>query len=81
MSKVVREHMLRSIFKPKERHMKTTLIALCAAMMIAPAVQAAEPAMSAPTAPADGVIRVKSLYSVDETVERLKADIAAKGIK
>ena len=29
----------------------------------------------------DGVIRVKSAYGVDETVSRLKADIAAKGIK
>ncbi len=28
-----------------------------------------------------GVLRVKSAYSVDETVARLKADIAAKGIK
>jgi uncharacterized protein (DUF302 family) len=35
----------------------------------------------ATTAPAQGVLRVKSLYSVDETVERLKADIAAKSIK
>jgi uncharacterized protein (DUF302 family) len=61
--------------------MKKTLIALCAAMMTAPAVQAAPPAPAAPTAPAEGVIRVKSNYGVDETVERLKADIAAKGIK
>lgn len=29
----------------------------------------------------DGVLRVKSAYSVDETISRLKADIAAKGIK
>src|SRR5438876_143739 len=29
----------------------------------------------------DGVIRVKSAYGVAETVARLKADIAAKGIK
>jgi uncharacterized protein (DUF302 family) len=28
----------------------------------------------------DGVVRVKSAYGVDETIERLKADIAAKGI-
>jgi uncharacterized protein (DUF302 family) len=64
--------------------MKKTLIALFAAtMQIAPMAQAAPPApsMLAPTAPAQGVLRVKSLYGVDETVERLKADIAAKGIK
>ncbi|HEY2837109.1 MAG TPA: DUF302 domain-containing protein [Rhizomicrobium sp.] len=29
----------------------------------------------------DGVLRVKSAYGVDETIARLKADIAAKGIK
>jgi uncharacterized protein (DUF302 family) len=32
-------------------------------------------------APAAGVIRVQSAYGFDETVTRLKADIAAKGIK
>jgi uncharacterized protein (DUF302 family) len=62
--------------------MTKTLIALCAAtMFIAPAVQAAPSTTLAPTAPAKGVLRVKSLYSLDETIERLKADIAAKGIK
>jgi uncharacterized protein (DUF302 family) len=29
----------------------------------------------------DGVVRVKSAYPVDETIARLKADIAAKGIR
>lgn len=28
----------------------------------------------------DGVVRVRSAYSVDETIARIKADIAAKGI-
>lgn len=32
-------------------------------------------------APANGVIRVKSAYPFAETIARLKADIAAKGIK
>lgn len=31
-------------------------------------------------APEDGIVRVKSAYGVDETISRLKADIAAKGI-
>lgn len=30
--------------------------------------------------PNDGIVRVKSVYPVPETIERLKADIAAKGI-
>ena len=29
----------------------------------------------------DGIVKVKSAYSVAETIDRLKADIAAKGIK
>lgn len=62
--------------------MKKTLIALCAVtLFIAPAVLAAPPMTLTPTAPAKGVLRVNSLYSLDETVERLKADIAAKNIK
>jgi uncharacterized protein (DUF302 family) len=32
------------------------------------------------TAAEDGVVRVKSGYSVDETIDRVKQDIAAKGI-
>jgi len=31
-------------------------------------------------APANGVVTVESAYSVDETVDRIKADIAEKGI-
>lgn len=65
--------------------MKKTLIALCAVMMpvmiSAPAVQAADSAMPAPTAPAEGVVRVKSLYGVNETVEKLRTDIETKGIR
>lgn len=62
--------------------MTKTMIALTAAtILIAPATQAAPPTTQSPTAPAQGVVRVKSLYGVDETIERLKADIATKGIK
>lgn len=41
----------------------------------------ADAAQPAATAAAAGVIRVKSAYGFDETVARLKADIAAKGIR
>jgi uncharacterized protein (DUF302 family) len=37
-------------------------------------------AAHAQTAGPDGIIRVRSNYSVDETVARIRADIAAKGI-
>ena len=46
--------------------------ALLAATLGAPLAQ---------TVQADGVVRVKSAYNVDETIARLKADIAAKGIR
>jgi len=37
-------------------------------------------AAHAQTAGPDGIIRVRSDYSVDETITRIRADIAAKGI-
>ncbi len=40
------------------------------------AITAAQSAVSR-----DGVVRVKSAYGVDETVDRIKADIEKKGIK
>jgi uncharacterized protein (DUF302 family) len=41
----------------------------------------ASAAVASATAPAEGVIRQRSDYAFDETVARLKADIAAKGIR
>jgi uncharacterized protein (DUF302 family) len=35
----------------------------------------------AQTASGDGIVRVKSAYPLDETIARLKKDIAAKGIR
>lgn len=72
--------------------MKATLIALCATLSITSAAQAAPAAptppaappaaeMLMPTAPAQGVLRVRSRYSVAETAERLRADIESKGIR
>ena len=55
---------------------------LAAAMLLAPL--AAAPVLATPAlavAPAKGVLRVKSSYPFDVTVTRIKADIAAKGIK
>ena len=36
--------------------------------------------VSAQTAGADGVVKVQSAYSMDETISRIKRDIAGKGI-
>jgi uncharacterized protein (DUF302 family) len=66
---------------------KKMLTSLCAIMMIAPTAVSAQapeqPAATtiAPTATAQGVVRIRSLYGIDETVRRLKADIADKGIR
>src|SRR4051794_1274179 len=60
------------------------LVSFGALALAASSGLAAAPAMAqqAPaTATAQGVIRVKSAYGFDETVTRLKADIAAKGIR
>ncbi|NUT00611.1 MAG: DUF302 domain-containing protein [Sphingomonas sp.] len=46
--------------------------------LVATAAKAATPVVSAPAA---GVIKQKSDYAFDETVSRLKADIATKGIR
>jgi uncharacterized protein (DUF302 family) len=50
--------------------------------VLAAAVLAASSGIAlAQTVADDGVVRVKSLYPVDETITRLKADIATKGIR
>jgi len=36
---------------------------------------------AAPSKAEDGIVKVKSVYSVQETISRLKQDIAAKGIR
>lgn len=41
---------------------------------------AALPALAQNTVGPDGLIRVRSAYPMDETIARIKADIAAKGI-
>jgi uncharacterized protein (DUF302 family) len=59
--------------------MLARLIQSCSAVLFAVALTASSPA---PTlAASDGVVRVKSAYPIGETIERLKKDIADKGIK
>jgi uncharacterized protein (DUF302 family) len=50
---------------------KAIAIAALLAVAVSPAAQAA----------GNGVVKSKSAYSVDETVDRIKKDVAAKGIK
>ena len=65
-------------------HAKFIAVLLLAgpATIVTPVVAtAARAAVPVATAPAQGVIRQRSDYGFDETVQRLKADIAAKGIR
>lgn len=57
------------------------VMALCLAAIAAPAAAAADKAPVVPTATADGVLKLKSTHDFDETLQRLQADVAAKGIK
>jgi uncharacterized protein (DUF302 family) len=51
----------------------------CRALLLAIALTAAAPVIT--LAGNDGIVRVKSAYPIGETVDRLKKDIAGKGIK
>ena len=59
--------------------MFTRLFHMCAAALFAYAVAASPPDFA--QAGDDGIVRVKSAYPIGETIERLKKDIAGKGIK
>lgn len=48
---------------------------------VAPLIGAANAATPVASAPAQGVIRQRSDYGFDQTIARLKADIATKGIR
>jgi uncharacterized protein (DUF302 family) len=72
------------MFRSTKLHKKFLAVLLLAgpATVVAPIVStAARAATPVATAPAEGVIRQKSDYAFDETVARLKADIAGKGIR
>ena|SRR6516162_2217326 len=58
--------------------MRARLIQLCSAALFAGTLMALPVAARASD---DGIIRVESSYSMEETIERLKKDIAGKGIK
>ena len=55
--------------------------ALAATLAASPAAFAQTAGPNAPPLAGDGVVRVKSAYPIDETIARLKRDIAAKGIR
>lgn len=60
--------------------MRNTVFHRCAISIAAVAILMAS-AQNLSASPRDGVVRVKSAYSMSETISRLKKDIAKKGIK
>jgi len=56
------------------------MIRFLSAALLAAGLAAALPAAAQAVGP-DGIVRVKSAYPLDETVARLKRDVAAKGIR
>ena len=62
------------------RPAKLCSIALFSGLLAFTTVTAIRAETAKPTLSGDGIIRVKSAHSVDETVARLKKDIADKGI-
>ena len=51
------------------------------ALLALPTLQPARAQSPSPVLQTDGVIKVKSAYPLEETIARIKRDIAAKGIK
>jgi uncharacterized protein (DUF302 family) len=67
----------RVVSKQEKQAMSARLMQLCSAFLFAFAVMVSSPALAGN----DGVITVKSAFPIGETIERLKKDIADKGIK
>ena len=59
--------------------MTARMMQMCSAILIVAVLAVVSPIAAA--AGNDGVVRVKSAYPIGETIERLKKDIADKGIK
>ena len=67
----------RVVRKQGKQAMSARIMQLCSAFLFAFAVMVSSPTLAGN----DGVITVKSAFTIGETIERLKKDIADKGIK
>lgn len=69
--------------KVSKLHSKFLAVLMLAgpATVVSPLVAPARAATPVESAPAQGVIKQRSDYAFDETIVRIKADIAAKGIR
>ena len=76
---IVAADALSLIASQEEEIMLARFIRLCRAGLLACSLTASSAGLVA--AADDGIVRLKSAYPIGETVERLKKDIAGKGIK
>lgn len=72
---------MRRTLKSLDSKFVAVLMLAGPASVVSPVIAPAQSALPVATAHADGVIKQRSDYAFDETVARLKADIAAKGIR
>ena len=72
---------MRRRLKKLESNFLAILLVAGPATILSPIVSPASSAVPVAAAPADGVIKQRSDYSFDETISRIKADIATKGIR
>jgi uncharacterized protein (DUF302 family) len=72
---------MRHQFKKLDRKFLTVLMLAGPATVVSPIIAPAQAAVPVASAPADGVIKQRSDYEFDDTITRIKADIAGKGIR
>jgi uncharacterized protein (DUF302 family) len=62
------------------KHTAALIAGLFAASLLSVLLVAGSNANRAPSAPDDGIVRVKSAYGLRDSIDRLQKDVAAKGI-
>lgn len=72
---------MRRRLKKLESKFLAVLLVAGPATILSPIAAPANSAVPVAVAPADGVIKQRSDYGFDETIVRIKADIATKGIR
>ena len=72
---------MRRRLKKLESKFLAVLLVAGPATILSPVAAPANSAVPVAAAPADGVIKQRSDYGFDETIDRIKADIAAKKIR
>lgn len=72
---------MRRTLKTLDSKFLAVLILAGPATVVAPVIAPAQAATPVATAHADGVVKMRSDYPFNETISRIKADIAGKGIR